>query len=90
MFTSARSDFVLEHWFASLVPPTYCGVRSLDWMYVKYETGEEELYDERADPYELTNLASDPNSAAQLDLMRQRAQTLCTGGSYYPVPWPFA
>ena len=39
-----RSSFVLEHWNdGSLDVPTYCGVRSKAWMYVRYTTGEEEL-----------------------------------------------
>jgi arylsulfatase A-like enzyme len=86
--TRTRSDFVVEH-LGNWVP-TYCGVRSLDWMYVKYGSGEEELYNETADPYELTNLAADPGSAAQLAAMQHRAQTLCTGGRFYPNEWPYS
>ncbi len=39
MLTSARQDFVLEHWNGGLAgqPPTFCGVRSLDCMYVRYK-----------------------------------------------------
>jgi arylsulfatase A-like enzyme len=33
--------------------------RSERWRYIRYENGEEELYDEAKDPYEWTNLASD-------------------------------
>jgi arylsulfatase A-like enzyme len=36
-------------------------VRTEGWRYIRYENGDEELYDETADPYEWTNLAS--NSA---------------------------
>jgi hypothetical protein len=32
-------------------------VRTARWRYIRYENGEEELYDEDADPYEWTNLA---------------------------------
>jgi N-acetylglucosamine-6-sulfatase len=40
----------------SIVPP-YRALRTADALYVEYETGERELYDLRADPYALENLA---------------------------------
>lgn len=40
------------------------GVRSEDYRYIRYANGDEELYDERADPYEWKNLAKDPKLAA--------------------------
>jgi N-acetylglucosamine-6-sulfatase len=39
----------------------YSGVRTDRYTYVVYkETGEQELYDRRNDPYQLTNVAADP------------------------------
>jgi arylsulfatase A-like enzyme len=35
------------------------GVRSEGWRYIRYENGDEELYDETKDPLEHTNLAKD-------------------------------
>jgi arylsulfatase A-like enzyme len=83
----ARTDFVLEHWRSPDDVPTYCGVRSKGWMYVKYSTGEEELYDERSDPLELTNLVSE--DLPVLSAARTRAGTLCRQGTIYPPDWPF-
>jgi len=59
-------------------------------MYVRYASGEEELYDEIADPFELLNRAGDPDAAAQLAAMRAQAQTACAQGRIYPPDWPFA
>ncbi|MBI2360831.1 MAG: sulfatase [Deltaproteobacteria bacterium] len=35
--------------------PAYTAMRSMNYLYVEYETGERELYDLRKDPAELTN-----------------------------------
>ena len=40
-------------------------VRSERWRYIRYNNGDEELYDETKDEYEWTNLASKPEHAAQ-------------------------
>lgn len=40
-------------------------VRSQDFRYIRYENGDEELYDSMQDPLEYTNLASLPEYAAQ-------------------------
>jgi N-acetylglucosamine-6-sulfatase len=96
--STTRTEFVTEHWDNGLGTPTYCGVRSADWMYVQYNTTEEPLhpeglYDENADPYEINNLAvtgtADAAVAAELAQMRSDAATLCTEGTVYPPDWPF-
>ncbi len=73
-----RSDFPIESfdsgWPASGKIPPFCGARTKDWLYVRYATGEQELYDERSDPFELHNLANDPSSAATLADMVARMQ----------------
>jgi N-acetylglucosamine-6-sulfatase len=88
--TQVRTAFPIglesEHGLVS----TYCGVRSATSMYVRYTTGEEELYDEIADPFELVNRVGDAGAAAQLAAMRAQAQTMCTQGQLYPPDWPFA
>jgi len=40
-------------------------VRDAGWRYIRYANGDEELYDEQADPYEWVNLAKDPKFAAR-------------------------
>jgi arylsulfatase A-like enzyme len=40
-------------------------VRTEDWRYIRYANNDEELYDEKADPYEWTNLAAKPEQAAR-------------------------
>jgi arylsulfatase A-like enzyme len=72
---SWRTDFLIEH--AGKGPPAYCAAHSRRYSYVKYSTGEEELYDLRTDPYELDNRAADPGYAGPLDAMRSRLRALC-------------
>ena len=58
-----RDGFLIEQYqdvgedvsMTTLVPP-YVGYRTKEWKYVEYETGEKELYDLKADPYEMENL----------------------------------
>ncbi|MGH7943941.1 MAG: sulfatase [Opitutaceae bacterium] len=40
-------------------------VRTPDWRYIRYDNGDEELYDERKDPNEYTNLAAKPEFTAK-------------------------
>ena len=40
-------------------------VRTPEWRYIRYENGDEELYDEKNDPNEYTNLAAKPEHAAK-------------------------
>jgi N-acetylglucosamine-6-sulfatase len=37
--------------------PSWQAIRTAEYTYVEYETGEKELYDLTADPYQLENLA---------------------------------
>lgn len=37
--------------------PDYVGIRTLEWKYIRYVTGELELYNLSTDPYEMQNLA---------------------------------
>lgn len=42
----------------------YWGIRTPEWKYVEYVSGERELYSLRNDPHELQNMASRPEHAA--------------------------
>jgi arylsulfatase A-like enzyme len=76
--SSWRSDFLIEHMEGTNPIPTFCAVRSERWTYVRYSTGEEELYDLVADPFELENLAADPAMRPVLDDRRTRLRELCS------------
>lgn len=59
---SWRDRILLEHWpteegIGSTIPEFY-SIRTPDWKYTEYSTGERELYDLKNDPYELNNLAN--------------------------------
>jgi N-acetylglucosamine-6-sulfatase len=67
---SWRDGIVLEQWQVeprgrAAESEAFVALRTEDRKYIRYETGEEELYDETADPYELSNLAGDPARAGE-------------------------
>jgi N-acetylglucosamine-6-sulfatase len=73
-----RTNFLIEHAeYKGFQVPDYCAVRNQRYIYVKYGTGEEELYDLTADPYELQNLASDPTMADTKAMLYTRMLQLC-------------
>jgi arylsulfatase A-like enzyme len=63
--------------------PEYHGVRTARYLYVEYSTGERELYDVPADPYELQNLAADPAQASVVARLHDVLHALetCSGAS---------
>ncbi|HEX6843961.1 MAG TPA: sulfatase-like hydrolase/transferase [Actinomycetota bacterium] len=70
-----RTDLLIEHYLSNV--PTYCAVRTTDSIYVRYGTGEQELYLLGTDPYELVNQAANPAYASLVASLRARAQELC-------------
>lgn len=53
-------------------PGTY-GLSAVDWRYIHYANGDEEMYDVASDPYEWTNLAAKPEHQAKLEELRALA-----------------
>lgn len=70
--------------------PEYQALRTPDHVYVEYVTGERELYDLRADPYQLESLhtSADPalvaQLAARLDVLRRCGGSTCRAADAGP------
>ena len=83
-----RGDLLLEHWnprtsgARQLGIPDFAGVRTTDYMYVEYATGDVELYNIHKDPYELANQYY-ANPTALLKQLSDRVAALrnCRGAS---------
>jgi N-acetylglucosamine-6-sulfatase len=61
--------------------PAYCGYRTPNWMYVRYASGDRELYSYKRDPWEIHNLESSRRFRTQLRSLKARAKASCS-----PVP----
>lgn len=70
-----REEFLFEN-LASEGVPSYCAVRTENDVYIRYGTGEEELYELSADPWQLDNLAREAGPAA-LEAHRGSLRELC-------------
>jgi N-acetylglucosamine-6-sulfatase len=78
-----RSGILLE-WFGQTNKrrqlPAYEGIRTDTYKYVEYDSGDRELYDLKADPYEVNNIyeSADPSLLEDLKT-RLEALRSCTG-----------
>jgi len=71
----------LEH-TQQLAIPQFAAVRTKDYLYVEYVTGERELYDLNADPYQLESLHTKADPALIEALSQQLARlAACVGAS---------
>ncbi len=62
--------------------PPFTGIRTKEYLYVEYETGEKELYDLKKDPYQLQNIAVTADSSLLQKLSKQVADLKgCSGDS---------
>ncbi len=59
------------------IRPPFCAWRTREELFVRYGTLEEEYYDYRVDPYELTNRVKDPAYATRVEQLRQLARQAC-------------
>ena len=77
-----RDDFLIEHFsdkvFPRLAGMGYRAVRTGSWKYIQYSelAGMDELYDLRADPYEMANRIEDPQARPALDDLKARLARL--------------
>lgn len=78
--SSWRQAFLLEHLTNGSAgdPPSYCGLRTKDYAYISWETGERELYDLAKDPYELRNIVDDRAARPVVSVLRERLAILCS------------
>jgi len=74
---SWRDDFLEEHWDGTI--PTYAQVRGTPWKYTEYQTDTPELYNETTDPFELTNVVTDPANAHTVDMLAAQLRVLRPG-----------
>ena len=67
----------------SVEGPGYSAVRTADWLWVEYEGSSRELYDMRADPYQLTSLHKSSTHAATRQRLGDILDDLrsCSGGN---------
>ena len=75
---SWRDRFLIEHLTDGKNPPSYCAVRTTRYKYVRYSTGEEELYDLQSDPFELQSRHADASMASVLTELRADTVTMCS------------
>ncbi len=68
--------------------PGFKGVRTERYLYARYRTGEEELYDLADDPYELQNVAYDPAYGEVRSTLARQLQRLerCRGSGCRTTP----
>jgi arylsulfatase A-like enzyme len=73
-----RTDLLIEQLHGWAPNPSYCAIRSKEFMYAQYSTHEEELYPVGSDPHQLVNVASQPAWQDVVAAMRGRVQRLCS------------
>jgi N-acetylglucosamine-6-sulfatase len=76
--SSGRKGFVLEATDGYNGRPAYCGWRTKKWVFVRYATGEREMFYYGSNVNELNNLAEDPSFAAKRRHLEHEARLACS------------
>jgi hypothetical protein len=69
-----HNQILLEHLTTTHLP-SYCGLRTPRWTYVRYVDGFQELYDLARDPDQMHNIAS--SHPRQRRLLSRRTNAAC-------------
>lgn len=78
-----RHSFLVENYFSEHKAPDYRAVRTKEHVFVRYASGERELYDLRQDPYQLASQHASAGSTllaelnSQLDALKDCASDSC-------------
>jgi arylsulfatase A-like enzyme len=73
-----RDGFLLEGARGPMLDrPAFCGWRTAVWTYVRWATGEEELYSDKLDPHQVRNLARTDGHRHELLTLRERTRRHC-------------
>jgi arylsulfatase A-like enzyme len=73
-----RKLFAIERLVDTGRPPSYCAVRSRRYKYIRYANGEQELYDLRKDPWEMSSRHRSKAHASIEARLRRRAKAICS------------
>lgn len=66
--------------YQPLAPPQYTSLRTPNWLFVVYRDGERELYDVKADPFEMNNIIATADTRLVASLYSQlQALRVCAG-----------
>jgi N-acetylglucosamine-6-sulfatase len=68
--TSWRSEILLEELGTTSTATSWQAVRTAQYVYIAYQNGEQEFYDLQADPFQLTNVVTDPTYAATIAFLQ--------------------
>lgn len=71
-----RPEVLIESLGSLGAEARYSAIRTNQYMYAEYENGDLELYDLKADPYQLENKVLDPNYLTVLLDLRERLEAL--------------
>ena len=76
-----RTSFLTEAWGNKREGETFTGIHQGQWSYFDFGSGQIELYDLQADPYQLNNLAKDKKYADELKTLQDELTRLkdCKG-----------